>query len=458
MTTPISLSPTRTTPLAEPRDKSNRLLSTRAGGKMVADYWENIFTAKERGKHVVWYNGVALNPIFQAAGLEWCHGEAFSARLAATHLEAPAQQAGAEYGYIGELCSYARTHLGCAVLTQQGAADRQSGIVGFADQAELAAKLPSPDFFVNAYAGCSTGQQWDAMTYRVFGKEFPLFNVSLPMIWGNKKDAGYLRGTEWETTPRYIVEQLKQLIEFIAYQTKRPFDWDALSENMSYIKRASELRLEAMALCAAAPTPATYWDWVASIAPINFMPANQALVDYFQGVKDEIQQRLRDGVSAVENERYRVYFDGIMNWNKLGWLTRKFAEYDVAVVAGRYTHDSFWQEPDLIDVDNPLLGMAQHYLICPINHGLKIMEELLIKRCDEYAIDGIAFHSTRTCRAMTNPQHILALTAERERGIKSFFFEGDVADAAFYKDESLESGLVAMLETIDQQRARALVG
>jgi hypothetical protein len=59
---------------------------------------------------------------------------------------------------------------------------------------------------------------------------------------------------------------------------------------------------------------------------------------------------------------------------------------------------------------------------------------------------------------MTNPQHILALTAERERGIKSFFFEGDVADAAFYKDESLESGLVAMLETIDQQRARAMMG
>ncbi|MEW1822188.1 2-hydroxyacyl-CoA dehydratase family protein [Arthrobacter sp. NPDC080031] len=438
-------------------DKSNRLSSTKTGGKMVAEYWENIFTAKERGKKVVWYNGTALNPIFQAAGLEWCHGEAFSARLAAMHLEVPAQAAGAEYGYIGELCSYARTHLGCAVMTQKGITEKQNGIVGMVDQEELAAKLPSPDFFVNAYAGCSTGQQWDAMTYRVFGKEFPIFNVSLPMIWGNKKDAGYLRGSEWEKTPLYVEEQLKKLIEFIEYQTKKPFNWDALSENMYYIKRASELRLEAMALCAAAPTPATYWDWVASIAPINFMPANQALVDYFQGVKNEIQYRLDNRISAVANEKYRVYFDGIMNWNKLGWLTRKFAEYDVAVVAGRYTHDSFWQEPQLIDLDRPLLGMAQHYLICPINHGLKIMEELLIKRCDEFGIDGIAFHSTRTCRAMTNPQHILAKTAERDRGIKSFFFEGDVADAAFYKDESLESGLVAMLETIDQQRARALV-
>ncbi|MBV6755039.1 2-hydroxyacyl-CoA dehydratase subunit D [Rhodococcus opacus] len=439
------------------KEKTRRLSSTRVGGKLVADYWENIFTARERGKHVVWYNGAALNPLFQAAGLEWCHGEAFAARLAAQHLEGPAQAAGAEYGYIGELCSYARTHLGCAVLTHQTAADRETGVVGMVDQQELASKLPAPDFFVNGYAGCSTGQQWDAMTYRVFDRKLPLFNVSIPMLWGNKPDAGYMRGEEWTEVSKYVEGQLRELIAFLEHQTGRPFDWDGLSESMSYIKRASELRLEGMALCRQAPTPATYWDWVASIAPINFLPGNQALVDYFAGVKAEIQQRVTDGVSAVADERYRVYFDGIMNWNKLGFLTRKFAEYDVAVVAGRYTHESFWQEPQLIDVDNPLLGMAQHYLLCPLNHGLKNLQELLLRRLDEYAIDGIAFHSTRTCRAMTNPQTMLARAAETERGVKSFFFEGDVADASFYNDELFDSRLEAMLEAIDVQRMKSVI-
>ncbi|MDV7241620.1 2-hydroxyacyl-CoA dehydratase family protein [Rhodococcus oxybenzonivorans] len=443
--------------IATPQDKTNRLSSTRVGGKMTADYWDNIFTAKERGKHVVWYNGSALNPIFQAAGLEWCHGEAFAARLAAQHLEEPAQAAGSEYGYIGELCSYARTHLGCAVLTQKNVNERESGVVGMLDQQELAAKLPAPDFFVNGYAGCSTGQQWDAMTYRVFDRKLPIFNVSIPMLWGNKPDAGYMRGEEWNEASTYVEGQLRELVTFLEQQTGRPFDWDALSESMSYIKKASRLRLEAMELCTLAPTPATYWDWVASIAPINFLPGNQALVDYFAGVKAEIQQRIVDGVSAVANERYRVYFDGIMNWNKLGFLTRKFAEYDVAVVAGRYTHESFWQEPQLIDVDNPLRGMGQHYLLCPLNHGLKNLQELLLERLDQYSIDGIAFHSTRTCRAMTNPQSMLAKTAERERGVKSFVFEGDVADASFYNDELFDSRLEAMLEAIDVQRMKTLV-
>jgi hypothetical protein len=35
------------------------------------------------------------------------------------------------------------------------------------------------------------------------------------------------------------------------------------------------------------------------------------------------------------------------------------------------------------------------------------------------------------------------------------FFEGDVVDASFYKDEILESRLVAMLEGIDVRRSRS---
>ena len=124
-------------------------LATRPAGSSSPDYWDNLFAAREQGKQIVWYNGGALNPIFQAAGLAWCHGEAFAARLAAQRLEGPAQLAGAEYGYNAELCSYSRTHLGCSVLTLQGAAletgeGEHTGVVGLQDQRELAARLPSP--------------------------------------------------------------------------------------------------------------------------------------------------------------------------------------------------------------------------------------------------------------------------------------------------------------------------
>ena len=126
------------------------------------------------------------------------------------------------------------------------------------------------------------------------------------------------------------------------------------------------------------------------------------------------------------------------------------------MIAGRYTHNAFWQEPHLIDEDDPLLGMAQHYLLCPTNHGHEdAAASCCSSDCRDYGIDGVVFHSTRTCRAFTNPQQILAQTAQRELGIPTMFFEGDVADASFYKDEMLDSRLEAMLEAIDVHRMKA---
>ncbi len=244
--------------------------------------------------------------------------------------------------------------------------------------------FPAPDFFVNNYAGCSTGQQWDGISFRVFGKSVPLFTISHPFLWGNKPDAGYLTGEEWHDASQFVASQLRQLIVFLEERTGRPFDWDALSESMTYIKRAAELRCEGLELCKAKPAPATFWDWIACVAPINFLPGDQALVDYFGAVRDEIADRLAQGISGVQNERYRLYFDGIMNWNKLGFLSRKFAEHGAAVLAGRYIQNAFWQEPDLIDPDDPLLGMAQHYLLCPTNHGTKTLDYLTIRDCRDY--------------------------------------------------------------------------
>ncbi|HEY1972499.1 MAG TPA: 2-hydroxyacyl-CoA dehydratase family protein [Pseudonocardia sp.] len=441
--------------MTAPTDKSPRRLEiNKAGGKMVADYWDRIFTARERGEKVVWYNGSAVNPIFQAAGLAWCHGEAFSARLAAQHLEGAAQLAGQEYGYVGELCSYARTHLGCAVLSHKRTAGSATGtgVVGLPAREELASKLPTPDFFVNAYAGCSTGQQWDDISFRVFGKEVPVFNVSMPYLWSNRPGEGYMVGEEWERAGRYVRDQLRELIRFIEEMTGEPFDWDAYRQNMAYLKRASELRREAMALCRLTPAPATFWDWIANVAHINFLPASQELVDFFAAVKAEIEQRVAEGLGALRTERYRLYFDGFMNWNKLGFLAKKFAAHDVAVVAGRYNEHAFWQEPQLIDVDDPLLGQAQNHLLCPMNHATRTIEHLVLRDCENYNVDGIVFHSTRTCRAFTNPQRLVAKAAQQKMGLPSIFFEGDIADASFYKDEILESRLAAMLEGIDVRR------
>ena len=250
---------------------------------MTKEYWDRLFSARERGAHVVWYNGAALNPIFQAAGLEWCHGEAFSARLAAMHLEGPAQLAGEEYGYISELCSYSRTHLGCAVLTNAEPGTvrdgrRRAGRPGDAGE-------PAAD------AGLLR-QRLRRLQHRpAVGRDLlPHLRKADPALQGLLPDALGQQARTPATSaarsgrrpPTGSSSSSTASIEFIEAQTGRKFDWDALRESMWYIKRAADAAPRGDATCASArPAPATYWDWIASIAPINFLPGNQALVDYF---------------------------------------------------------------------------------------------------------------------------------------------------------------------------------
>jgi benzoyl-CoA reductase subunit B len=421
-------------------------------GKLVNKYWESVWRAKEEGKLVCWYEGSAINPFLEAADICWVHGEAYSAMLAARHQEGPAQQAAEDRGYMKELCSYARTHLGCAVSNQRNRNDADNGFTDIPEDEDIAAKLPPPDMIISAYAYCSTGQQWDEMTSRLFGKKIPIFNVSIPWIWASKKDAGYIRGQEWDETSKYVERQLFDMVKFIEERTGKPYPWDRLRELMGNVKRASELRLEAMDMCTATPAPASFFDWVVSIAPINQLPCTTDIVDYFTAVRDEVAERVKNGVGAVPKEKYRLFFDGIMNWNKVGWLAEKFARYDATVVAGRYTHMAFWQEPDLIKAQDPVLGMAQNYLICPNNHSSPILIDLIMGLCSKYEVDGMVIHASRTCRAFTNPQFLIADAASKRLGIQTTMFEGDVVDESFYKDELVNTRVEAMLEAIDARR------
>ncbi|MGE0584574.1 MAG: 2-hydroxyacyl-CoA dehydratase subunit D [Flavobacteriaceae bacterium] len=434
--------------------RANRLATTKQGGRLVNEYWADLFRAKEEGKKIVWYNGTYIPPFFHAHDVAWVHGEAWAAYLAAKHGEMPAQQKGEARGYDRELCSYARTHIGQALIDLEKLKNGTLGIDDDDPRAETMRKLPPPDMIINAYPYCSSGQQWDDITYRLFGKKIPIFTISIPLLWGGRPDAGYMQGEEWQQRSQYVAKQLIAMTKFLEEHTGRKYDFDRLSEVMSYVKKAATLRMEAMDLCAATPAPASFFDWIVSIAHVNFLPGTQAIVDYFEDVKAEIQQRIADGVGAVPNEKYRLFFDGMMNWNKVGWLADKFAAVDATVVAGRYTHMSFWQEPQLVDLKDPVLGMAQNYLICPNNHGAPIMIGEIERVCDKFNIDGMVMHASRTCRGMTNSQFLIADSAKK-KGRQAMFFEGDVADESFYKDELLNTRLEAMIETLEAKKRAA---
>ncbi|MBF7082850.1 2-hydroxyacyl-CoA dehydratase [Desulfallas sp. Bu1-1] len=426
--------------------KANRLKSGKMVNKLVNEYWQDLIHAKENGKLVVYTTGLPIGPFMAAQDMAWIHGEGYGARVAARHEEKEPQIIAERRGYNRELCSYARTQLGCVMFAERGVPDDM--IVG-----PIASEIPTPDAIVTCYPGCSSGPQWDWAIERLFGKKIPWFNVVIPYHYG-RNGSSYMSGQEFEEEVAYVKRQFEDLIRFLEELSGRPYNWDKFCELMAVTKKVGKLRMEAMEMCKAKPSPASFFDWSIYIAPVNYLTAWPGTVECLEAVKAEVQERIDNNVSAVPNEKYRLFWEGIMNWNKLGWMADKFASFDACVVAGRYTHLAFWHEPDAIDPENPLEGIAINHLECQLNLGYPITEERMMKLCRDYSIDGVILHGARTCRSFARSHYLLAESLSRKMDISSTMFEGDMVDESFYQDEIVNTRIEALLESLDAKKNR----
>lgn len=425
---------------------SNRLKSGKLVNKLVNEYWTDLLHAKENGKLVVYTTGLPIGPFMAAQDMAWIHGEGYGARVASRHEEKEPQTYAERRGYNRECCSYARTQLGCVMFADRGVPpDLEAG--------PIATEIPTPDAIVTFYPGCTTGPQWDWAIERMFGKKIPWFNVQSPYHMG-RNGSTYMKGEEFETIVAYVVRQLKDMIRFLEELSGRPYNWDKFRELMAITKKCGKLRMEAMQMCKAIPTPANFFDWSVFIAPVNYLTAWPGTVECLEAAKAEVQDRVDNHVPSIPNEKYRLFWEGIMNWNKLGWMAEKFAGFNASVIAGRYTHQSFWQEPDVIDPEDPLEGIAINHLECQLNMGYPIAIRKLKELCEYYSIDGIVFHAARTCRSFDRSHYLMAEELRRTMGIQSTMFEGDMVDESFYQDEIVNTRIEALLESLEAKKSR----
>lgn len=426
--------------------KPNILKSGKLVNKMVNDYWEDLIHAADNGKLVGYTTGLPIGPFLDAQNMAWIHGEGYGARVASRHEEIAPQLIAERKGFDREVCSYARTQMGCVFAGLDGVPEGLT--VG-----PVVAEIPMPDLILTAYPGCTSGPQWDWTISRRFPK-VPWFNVVIPYHYG-RNGSRYKSGQEFHDEVEYVARQLKQMCEFIAQVSGRPYDYDRLAEIMARVKRTGQLRMEAMDMCTQVPAPASFFDWSIFIAPVNYLSGWPGTVEALQAAKDEISQRVAQGVGTIPVERYRLFWEGIMNWNKLGWLAKKFANFDAAVIAGRYTHMSFWQEPDEIDPEDCFKGVAINHLECQLGLGYQITEEQMFGLCEKYKIDGVILHGARTCRSFGRSHYLMAGNLAKKKGIPSTMFEGDMVDESFYKEEVVNTRIEALLETIDAKKQRA---
>jgi hypothetical protein len=104
------------------------------------------------------------------------------------------------------------------------------------------------------------------------------------------------------------IEQNKALISSIEMLTGKPFSWQALRQVMERVNAQMDVMSEARDLIAAArPCPVTLRDQV-SAYQTNWHRGTPAGLELATAYRDEVRQRVRDGVGAYPQERVRLLY------------------------------------------------------------------------------------------------------------------------------------------------------
>ena len=194
------------------------------------------------------------------------------------------------------------------------------------------------------------------------------------------------------------------------------FDLDRFQEAVGLSRDTSRLWRAVLETAAAVPSPWTFFDATIHMGPAVVARGTREAVDYYRVLLEELQQRVKDGVAAIEGEKHRLYWEGMPIWGKLRPLSDLLESLKTCVVASTYCNSWIF---DQLDPDDPFESMARAYteLFIVRDEGYK---EQYIENCfKRFKFDGILFHDAKTCPNNSNSRYGMPERLARKLGIST---------------------------------------
>ena len=177
--------------------------------------------------------------------------------------------------------------------------------------------------------------------------------------------------------------------------------------------------------------------------------ATQEPIDYYDILTEELEQRVADGVAAVDNERFRIYWEGMPVWGKLRALSEQFSELKACVVASTYCNSWIFSA---FDETRPFESMAQAYTEIFINRSEPYKEAHMERLVKEYKVDGIVFHDAKTCPNNSNSRYGMPQRLVDKLGIPTLVIDADLNDLRMYSEETTRTNIEAFIEQLEETK------
>ena len=409
----------------EKSKEKNRLRASQKMKELMTRYYIGAKMAEGTDKKIAWISSGGPVEFLIAADIIPIYPENHGAMLGASRMSVELCEVAESLGYSRDLCSYARGDIGSALT-------KKSPIGG----------LPRPNFLLACNNICGTVLKWYQALSRFF--DVPLFFLDTPFIHHKLIPESII----------YVRRQFEELIAFIEIQTGKKFDRHRLGEVVRYSGQSAILWKEVLDQCAHRPSPMSCFDAFINMAPIVTLRGTEEVVQFYRDMKEELEERITQGMSAVPEEKFRLLWDNIPIWYKMRELSELFSSYGACLVADTYT--SAWVFEGM-DTSDPLEGLAQAYTTAYLNISIDLMVERILDLLQRFEVDGLIIHSNRSCKPYSLGQYDMQRLIYQKTGIPGLVIEADMTDARVYSDAQVKTRIEAFMETLQNRQYIAAV-
>jgi benzoyl-CoA reductase/2-hydroxyglutaryl-CoA dehydratase subunit BcrC/BadD/HgdB len=385
--------------------------------------------AKTRSQKVAWCTSVGPAELLRAAGFLVFFPENHGAMLGSTRMATDLIPAANAIGYSPDICSYLTSDIGSYLKGESPLSKAYPGIVG----------PPRPDVLVFNTNQCRDVQDW----YNFYGREF-----NVPVI-GIQTHRGV--GDVTKAHVDSISAQIKALVPRLEEVSGKKLDDAEFKRVVGLSRQCTDLWKEVLQIASHVPSPLTFFDGTIQMGPAVVLRGEQRAVDYYKLLLTELRQRVHDGVAAIDDERFRLYWEGMPVWGKLRELSTQFAELNTCVLASTYC--SSWVFPAL-DPDDPFDSMARAYIELLIVRDENYKERYFENQINLYKIDGMIFHDSKTCPNNSNNRYGMPERLARKHNMPTLVIHGDLNDLRCYSEEQTRTNIEAFVEQLSEKNGR----
>jgi benzoyl-CoA reductase/2-hydroxyglutaryl-CoA dehydratase subunit BcrC/BadD/HgdB len=163
----------------------------------------------------------------------------------------------------------------------------------------------------------------------------------------------------------------------------------------------------------------------------------------------ELEERVAAKEGAVEDERFRIYWDGMPVWGRLRAHSELFGALKTNVLASTYCNSWIFSA---LDPHDPYVSMARAYTELFIVRGDAYKEQYIKDMLSFFKVDGIIYHDAKTCPNNSNCRYGLPQRLMQKTGVPFLTINGDLNDMRLVSDEQTKTNVEAFIEQLEESR------